>query len=60
MRTVRQNAARNMGKLSMSVLVSITFLLLFRVGAFFFIVMNMVYANLDSIELLLKEKPVFV
>jgi hypothetical protein len=60
MRTVRQNAARNMGKLSMSVLVYITIPLHFRVGAFFFIVMNMVYANLDSIELLLKEKPVFV
>jgi hypothetical protein len=60
MRTVRQNAARNMGKFSVSVLVYVTFLLLFRVGAFFFIVMNMVYANLDSIELLLKEKPVFV
>ncbi|CAB4009782.1 ATP-binding cassette sub-family G member 2 isoform X1 [Paramuricea clavata] len=31
-----------------------------RVGAFFFIVMNMVYANLDSIQLLITEKPIFV
>ncbi|XP_028396482.1 ATP-binding cassette sub-family G member 2-like isoform X2 [Dendronephthya gigantea] len=31
-----------------------------RVGAFFFIIMNMVYANLDSIELLIKEKSIFV
>ena len=31
-----------------------------RVGAFFFIIMNMVYSNLDSIELLIREKPIFV
>lgn len=31
-----------------------------RAGAFFFIIMNMVFANMDSIELLIKERAIFI
>ena len=37
-----------------------TFYILFlRVGAFFFIVMNLIFGNLTSVELFIKDKVIF-
>ena len=35
-------------------------LLFFRVGAFFFIVMNQIFGNLSAVELFIKERKIFV
>ena len=32
----------------------------FRVGAFFFIVMNQVFGNLSAVELFIKERAIFM
>lgn len=31
-----------------------------RVGAFFFLVMNMIFGNLSAVELFIKERPIFI